>query len=539
MGFTISSRSGGGIAGKIIFSAFGLFFAFIGTQFVKQQWKSLEETKAMQQWVQTTCTIISSEVKDDGEDFRLEVAYRYEVNGEIFTAERYGKQKYSTAETIVEIDRLQKQLPVGKAFNCYYNPAKPSDAVLRLPTLKEARTSLGFTFLFPGFGLLFATLPWLGGRRKAKTRPEPLVKTATKKHSGKWPPIIFGAVFAVIGLLVLKPLVLTPLQKTRAAKTWGTVEATVISSKVKSHTSDDSTTYSPYIAYAYEVGGEEYLGDQYTFMGGSSSGYDSKAAIVRNFPKGSTFNVYVNPDNPAESVINRDSSRSLLLGLIPLAFVAAGVAVMVAGFRGNKTKLDPTQSHQQVVALKGPSPVGKAVGIGLFAVLWDGVVYFLITSDAPLLFPIVFGIFGLIITGAAVHAVLAIFNPRPTVEITPGAIRPGTTVAMRWRTTGRADRIEALTITLQCLRITTETSRSGGKSTTSVVKTPIYTEELLQTDGRNEIAQGTLQFTIKEDQAYSIAGNHSGIRWQLVFHGDIPRWPDLKQELPFTVYPGR
>lgn len=533
MGFTISTRSGGGgIIGKLVFTAFGLFFAFIGSQFVKQEWKGLQETKAMQQWTQTSCTIVSSAMKDDGEDFRLEVSYRYEVNEKIFTSTRYGKRPHYTAETVGEIDQTRKRLQPGKPFDCHYNPANPAEAVLDLPTMKGARRSVGLTLLFPGFGLLFATLPWLRGRKKKK---EPnLAEPPKPARSGKRFLILFGAVFALFGLIALKPMFITPLQKTNDAKMWNAMSATVVSSKVKSHSDDDGTTYSPYIAYRYEVAGEEYLGDQYTFMGGSSSGRDSKAEIVRQYPKGHTFNIYVNPNDPTESVIKRDASKSLLFGLIPLIFVFVGIAIIIAGFRAKKAKLDPAQSHEHVVTLEGSSPIKKAVGLSLFTAIWNTIVYFIAVSDAPLLMAIIFGFFGVIMLGAAIHAILAIFNPRPTVEITPGDIRPGTSVALRWRINGRIGR---LTLSLQCLRVTTVTSGSGKNRSTRTVKTPIFEDELLTTDRQNEIAQGTLQFRIPEEKPYSLPGNDGGIQWQLVFHGDIRRWPDLKQELPFTVYP--
>ena len=536
MRFTTSTRSGGGgIIGKLVFTAFGLFFAFIGTQFVKQEWKGLQETKAMQQWAQTTCTIVSSAMKDEGEDYRLEVSYRYEVDGKIFTSTRYGKRPHYTAETVGEIDQARKRLQPGKTFDCHYNPANPAEAVLDLPTMKGARSSVGFTLLFPGFGLLFATFPWLKGRKKKK---EPnLAEPPKPARSGKRFLILFGAVFALFGLIALKPMFITPLQKTNDAKMWNAMSATVVSSKVKSHSDDDGTTYSPYIAYRYEVAGEEYLGDQYTFMGGSSSGRDSKAEIVRQYPKGHTFNIYVNPNDPTESVIKRDASKSLLFGLIPLIFVFVGIAIIIAGFRAKKAKLDPAQSHEHIVTLEGSSPIKKAVGLSLFTAIWNTIVYFIAVSDAPLLMAIIFGFFGVIMLGAAIHAILAIFNPRPTVEITPGAIRPGTSVALRWRINGRADRIGKLTLSLQCLRVTTETSGSGKNRSTRTVKTPIFEDELLTTDRQNEIAQGTLQFRIPEEKPYSLPGNDGGIQWQLVFHGDIRRWPDLKQELPFTVYP--
>ncbi len=533
---TSSSISNRGIIGKLIFSAFGLFFAVFGTQFVKQEWKGLQETKAMQQWAQTSCTIVSSETKDDGEDFRLEVSYRYEVDGKVFTSTRYGKRPYYTAETIGEIDQARKRLPPGKTFDGHYNPANPAEAVLDLPTVKDARRSVGFTLIFPAFGLLFATLPWLRGRKKKKGESaETQAKTSVR--SGKRFLIIFGAVFALFGLIALKPILITPLQKTNAAKSWNAVSATVVSSKVKSHSDDDGTTYSPYIAYRYEVDGEEYLGDQYTFMGGSSSGRGGKTAIVRQYPKGHTFNVYVDPDDPTESVIKREASKSLLFGLIPLIFVFIGIAVIIAGFRAKKAKLDAAQAQERVVTLKGPTPLGKAIGIILFTILWNGVVFFLFKAEAPLLFRIIFGGVGILVIFASIHAILALFNPRPTVEITPGDIRPGTSVALRWRLNGRTDRIGKLTLSLQCLRVTTTTSGHGKNRSTRTVKTPIFEEELLTTDRQNEIAQGTLQFRIPEEKPCSLPGNDGGIQWQLVFHGDIPRWPDLKQELPFTVYP--
>ena len=537
MGFTISTRSGsGGIVGKLIFSAFGLFFAFIGSQFVKQEWKNLQETTAMQQWAQTSCTIVSSETKDDGEDFRLEVSYRYEVDGKIFTSTRYGKRPHYMAETVGEIDQARKKLPPGKTFDCHYNPANPAEAVLDLPTVKDARRSVGFTLFFPGFGLLFATLPWLLRRKKKKGESG---ETQTKKtvRSGKRFLILFGAVFALFGLIALAPILIIPLQKTAAAKSWNTVQASVVSSKVKSHHGDDSTTYSPYIAYRYEVGGEEFLGDQYTFMGGSGSGRESKAEIVHQYPKGHTINVYVNPADPTESVIKRDASKSLLIGLIPLIFVFVGIAIIIAGFRAKKAELDAAQSRERVVMLKGPTPLGKAIGITIFALIWNGIVFFLFRSEAPLLFRIIFGGVGILVIFASIHAILALFNPRPTVEITPGDIRPGTSVALRWRLGGRTDRIGKLTLSLQCLRVTTETSGSGKNRSTRTIKTPIFEDELLSTDHQNEIAQGTLQFRIPEEKSCSIPGNDGGIQWQLVFHGDIPRWPDLKQELPFIVYP--
>ncbi|MEN8254355.1 MAG: DUF3592 domain-containing protein [Verrucomicrobiota bacterium] len=530
-----NTSRGPGIIGKLVFSGFGLFFAVFGFQIaVKQEWGKLQETIAMQQWQQVPCTIVSSTAKDAGEDFQLMVSFRYEANGQTFIADRYGKYPHFTADSIIEVDQEQKKFPKGKVTHCHCNPANPTEAVLRRSSIKGANTSFLLTFIFPAFGLLFAILPWIG-RRKKETEAKKEIKPAAAKK----PLIAFGAVFALIGLAVSIPMFIIPLQKIAGAKSWDTIDATVVSSKVKSHDSDDGTTYSVYIAYRYKVDGVEYLGDKYTFMGGSSSGREGKTEIVRQYPEGHRFSVYVDPANPSESVINREFTSMMLLGLIPLVFSIVGIVIMVAAFRAKKAKLDNRQSQEQIVTLEGTSPVGKAVGLIIFTVIWNGVVFLIFKSDAPILFHIVFGFFGVVMILASIHAILTIFNPRPTVEITPGNIHPGTSVAMRWRMDGRTDRIGKLTISLQCLRITTETSGSGKNRSTRVVKTPLHETVLLETESQNEIAQGTLQFTVPEEQPPSEPGNDGGIRWQLLFHGDISRWPDLKEELPFTVYPER
>jgi hypothetical protein len=50
--------------------------------FVKQALASLQETKAMQQWVETPCAIVSSEMKDAGEDYKLILSYTYSFSRE-------------------------------------------------------------------------------------------------------------------------------------------------------------------------------------------------------------------------------------------------------------------------------------------------------------------------------------------------------------------------------------------------------------------------------------------------------------------------
>lgn len=348
---------------------------------------------------------------------------------------------------------------------------------------------------------------------------------------------VFGLVFVAVGLLFFMVMFVNPRIKAKEAKTWESVSAVVMSSEVKSHRSDDSTTYSVYIAYQYEFDGQQYLGDRYSFMGGSSSGYPEKAQIVDQYPAGRVFSVFVNPDDPSESVIMRDAGNKWI-GLIPLVFVAAGAVVMVRFGRKGITACDPSQSLQATVLLKERSRVGKFVGMLVFALVWNGAVIFMFRSaEVPVWFASVFGAIGLLALSLCIHAFLGIFNPVPVVEMCPGAIYPGTDVAMRWRLNGRIDRIAALSIRLRCQHVVTERHRRGGKTEHRVVRSTLFETDLVNAADQASIAQGALRFRIPEDQPASRPGTHDGIEWHILFCGEIARWPDLQSELAFTVYP--
>jgi hypothetical protein len=145
--------------------------------------------------------------------------------------------------------------------------------------------------------------------------------------------MVFGLVFAGAGVAVGFQS-FSSLRQYRAASAWVETPAVVTASDVRSHRGDDSTTYRPYIAYAYTVDGQDYEGDRYDFWNVSSSGYDGKAAIVRAHPVGREIRIFVDPANPVESVINRQAGWGILFPtLFPLIFIVVGSAVFVAGAR--------------------------------------------------------------------------------------------------------------------------------------------------------------------------------------------------------------
>jgi hypothetical protein len=64
-----------------------------------------------------------------GKTYSLDVEYDYEVDGRKFTGTRYCYGEMSTNDGTWS--KVQKELPAGKTVPVYYDPADPSDAVLR------------------------------------------------------------------------------------------------------------------------------------------------------------------------------------------------------------------------------------------------------------------------------------------------------------------------------------------------------------------------------------------------------------------------
>ena len=156
----------------------------------------------------------------------------------------------------------------------------------------------------------------------------------------------------------------------------------MISSRVQSHSgSKGGTTYSVDILYAYTVDGKDYRSNRYDFMGGSSSGYGGKDAIVRRYRPGTKTTCFVDPHDPTQAVLQRDFTPGMLAGLIPLVFFFVGVGGLVWFFfgGGRSSKVMPSSEGMapwlrradwasgRVVASARPAMIGAWV----FTCVWN------------------------------------------------------------------------------------------------------------------------------------------------------------------------
>jgi hypothetical protein len=120
-------------------------------------------------WLARPCQVISSGVRttyDEGlRKDSIDLAYRYEVEGEAFTSDAY--DLFSGSSSGCNDDReLAKRLPVGSTVECYVNPRHPREAVLNRRLPPETASAA-----VPMILAALAALPFVVHRRRRGEEP--------------------------------------------------------------------------------------------------------------------------------------------------------------------------------------------------------------------------------------------------------------------------------------------------------------------------------------------------------------------------------
>jgi hypothetical protein len=136
---------------------FGIFFLVGSILFVTLFVWPLAEYFAAKSWVETPCTILSSEVvadrSSDSTTYRAEVTFRYQFADQEHESNRCQLLTVSTSSRS-RAERIAEMYQVGQLTSCFVNPQQPQTAVLQ--------RDLSWDFLFCLFPLLFLLIG-LGG----------------------------------------------------------------------------------------------------------------------------------------------------------------------------------------------------------------------------------------------------------------------------------------------------------------------------------------------------------------------------------------
>jgi hypothetical protein len=560
-----SSTGGGSVFGRIFISLFFLFFAALGGLGSVLILNSVTESAQTRRWLATPCTILDSRgqpPEGTDHDYSFLVRYEYAVDGERYESDTF-RRGYGGSDDYSEIQRLIMQYPPGAAATCYIDPQQPSQAVLQHNSRWELLfVPLPLIFVAVGVGGLIFT--WRGGSQPPATVP--LAKTASTKNTGCIVPFICLFVMLLGGVMTYMLLV-RPVARVAAAGGWIQVPCTIVNSRVLTHRGDDSTTYSVDIFYRYEIDGREYHANRYDFVVGSSSGYSGKQEIANRYPPGTEALCYVNPADPAEAVLERGFTGTMLFGLIPLLFLLGGGGGLIAFVRYKRRGAErPGQSIARSALLASapaaakltaspldPAPrelrvkqslVLRLVAVIAIALFWNGIISIFVWEvidgfrrGSPdlcsTLFMIPFVLVGLGLIGGIGYTFLALFNPRVKLVLTPGELTLGSRADLTWEFSGRVDRIHQLSIDLEGAEHATY--GRGTKTTTDkhvFMKIPI-----VETSIAYEIAAGVTSFDVPQTTMHTFTSPNNKITWTLMVRGEIARWPDVKEEFELTIHP--
>ncbi|MBN1816075.1 MAG: DUF3592 domain-containing protein [Sedimentisphaerales bacterium] len=552
-----------GVFGKLFISLFFLVFFSFGAFFEYIIAQEFLTRFGRYGWEKRPCVVLESSVQEN--PFRFNVRYEYEYSGHTYIGTTY-RRGYASSDSYSEAATIAQQYPPDSRKECYVNPGLPSQAVLERESLW-----FGLLFLFPllfiliGLGGLYGT--WVKSGPKEKKALSSRAVTANK--TGTKFAIGFFAIFALAGLGFLFPLFILPVFRILDARGWQPVPCTILRAEVKSHSGEDGTTYSVYIFYQYEFNGNTYKSDRYSFMGGSSSGRRGKQAVVTSYRSAKKPVCYVNPEDPTQAVLIRGFTWSQLFGLIPMIFVLIGVGGIIGISRAARRKAQkltrsdwlpetqtdrgdddnlyrpPTQSSTGPVILKAHFGRSAKLFVMLFfAVFWNGIVSVFLYQVVQgfrrgrpewflTLFLIPFVLVGIGVIIAVIYQFLALFNPRALLRLGSREIPVGGSTRLDWELFGQVHRISTLTITLAGRE--EATYQRGTKTYTD--KNVFYEMDVFKTDILQEMTYGQTLLQIPLETIHSFKADHNKIIWSLTVHGNIAKWPDMKDEFEITITP--
>jgi hypothetical protein len=576
--FGIKAREPSGIGGRLVGSLFFLVFLGMGLLFCFFIGREAYLNAQCRSWQPTECVILHSQVTDEKSNespYGFAVRYEYQWQGRTYSSDKWSRQRaafsdFSKAQSLVTAYKLDTKA------TCYVNPANPTEAVLQRPTLWIGLVIL-LPLVFVAIGVFGVATIWTkrpaAEEGQSAISPGKSISSRPSRQLGARAGAAFFTFFFLIGTVVFYFLTFRPLLGVLAAHDWVPTHCTIVSSRVQSHRGDDSTTYRVDILYSYEFNGREHRSNRYQFMGGSSSGYKGKAQIVRQYLPGSQRTCYVNPSDPDEAVLERGLTSDMWFGTIPAVFMLVGVGGIIGMLRKTQTRASDASEFQpapirEIIGAtsasfsssatfekttgsrtlkSGSSRMAGVVFLAAFAAIWNGVIFFgFIRSTGffrrghgsffdwfTVLFMLPFIAVGLAVIGVLIHQVLAHFNPRMEATIQPGSPRLGGRLDLSWRLTGRIHVLRGLRIFLEGRE---EATYRRGTSTYTDRK-PFLKQEVATITDPAEMAAGQTRIDLPLGLVPSFKSDNNKIVWALKVEGEIPRWPDLREEFEISVLP--
>ena len=208
-------------------------------------------------------------------------------------------------------------------------------------------------------------------------------------------------------------------------QSWESVSANVTNGGYKTTSSDDGETYKAYAEYTYRYDGRSYTGTRVAIddMSDNIGNFhqDLGKRLENAAENGKPVTVFVNPDNPAESVVSRDMRWGMFgfKSIFLIAFGGIGLLVMVSAIRMPKPKdISGFDSTPWLVNNNWKTPEIKSEaqfavrfmwGFALFWCLISAPLPFMLFEEVvekknyPALLGLLFPLIGVLLIAKAVH----------------------------------------------------------------------------------------------------------------------------------------
>jgi hypothetical protein len=300
------------------------------------------------------------------------------------------------------------------------------------------------------------------------------------------------------------------------------------------------------ITYLYSFDGRGYQSSRYYF------GVPPSADTVRAHPPGEQTTCYVNPADPAEAVlintIPNEVSYERVVMLVPfegLCLIAGSLCWMVFSRIKHRRRSivgdgGPMTLEPRLTAL-GMAGVYGVVMVILYALAlplmslgvsslrpgdWGRTEVLYVT-----LFVVPFSSLGIFCTYLFGKRVLAVFNARPMLKLTPGRIPLGETAHLSWQFAGRTSSLRSLEILLTG----TEQATKPLQRNASVYKHVFYRRVLFQASEPDGMSAGEVTFVVPHNSMHSFESTNNSIEWSIEVCTEAVSLPDLAILFPITV----
>ncbi|HEY7884375.1 MAG TPA: DUF3592 domain-containing protein, partial [Cellvibrionaceae bacterium] len=155
--------------------------------------------------------------------------------------------------------------------------------------------------------------------------------TLGEKLKSRWKLMLLALPFTAVGIGFLLLSVLPALKDARQMQHWQQGQAQITSAGVKVNRGDDATTYKAFATYRYSFAGGQYTGSRVAIDSSADNIGDFQQQLGHQLERaqreGRTVNVYINPDDPAQAVLNRELRWELLVFKMVFVLVFGGIGL--------------------------------------------------------------------------------------------------------------------------------------------------------------------------------------------------------------------